>query len=226
MFYSKPRRLLRSLHSLQNLPPSEAVFSKPMTLPSPQLTSLEKFLNLGIAKNYGTVAYLQFGIASPTEILEQSVCEINNTGLKNDTQERKDQKDPRLNTVYDPRMGILSHYEKCQTCGNNTNVCPGHFGHIMLEEPVIHPKFFKQIISVLKCVCNTCSRILVTEDNMKLLGLMRYKTWDRLKYVVERSLKVDQCPFCADPVARYVLKDGKLKIYYKDKKKVTDISTK
>lgn len=188
--------------------------------------SLQKFLNIGITSPYETVGYLQFGVASPSEILEQSACEVNNTGLKNDTQERKDQRDLRLNTVYDPRMGVLSHYEKCQTCGNGTNTCPGHFGHIMLEEPVVHPKFFKVIISILKCVCGSCSSSLVSEEHMKLLGISKYKTSDRLKHMTEHSLKLDQCPKCNDPSSKYVIKDGKLKMYYKDKKKMTDMTTK
>ena len=39
--------------------------------------------------------------------------------------------------------------------------CPGHFGFIKLELPVLHIGYLKQTVAVLQCICKTCSRILL-----------------------------------------------------------------
>ena len=155
---------------------------------------------------YGDINYLQFGVASPTEILENSVCEITSSSLRNDLQD----------TVYDPRMGVLGNGE-CQTCGNDTIVCPGHFGHVVLEEPIMHPKFLKTIISILKCVCYSCSACLITLEHARLLGLLKYKMHDRLKFMSEKCQKEESCPKCGDPKPLYSMKDNKIKLSYSEK---------
>ncbi len=43
-----------------------------------------KYLDIGTKSSYSNITYLQFGIASPVEILEQSVCEVDSTCLRND----------------------------------------------------------------------------------------------------------------------------------------------
>lgn len=177
---------------------------------------MNKYLNIGIKSNYGTVKYLQFGIASPTEILQQSVCEIDSTGLRNYAQ---------AGTVYDPRMGVLGNNKECQTCGNDTIVCPGHFGHITLEEPVIHPKYFKTILSILKCVCHTCSACLVTKDQAELLGLLKFKLHRRFKEMTEKCVKVELCPRCEDPSPIYTTKDNKIKMTYNKNKTAIELTT-
>jgi DNA-directed RNA polymerase beta' subunit len=39
--------------------------------------------------------------------------------------------------------------------------CPGHFGHIELAKPVFHVGFVNKIMKVLRCVCYSCSKLLV-----------------------------------------------------------------
>ena len=54
---------------------------------------------------------------------------------------------PKDNTdggVYDLWMGTCSKSMKCLTCGGDYQSCPGHFGHIELFQPVIHPFFSRR----------------------------------------------------------------------------------
>jgi DNA-directed RNA polymerase III subunit RPC1 len=37
-------------------------------------------------------------------------------------------------------------------------------GYIELRMPVFHIGFFKQTLSVLSCICKTCSRVLLSES--------------------------------------------------------------
>ena len=83
---------------------------------------------------------IEFGIYSTEEILKLSVCEVNSVKLSGD------------NSVYDKRMGVLG-LKLCPTCNQGSKQCVGHFGHIKLNEAVLHPLYYKLILSILKCVC-------------------------------------------------------------------------
>lgn len=44
----------------------------------------------------------------------------------------------KLNGLLDPRLGTVDRNQRCLTCNENMNDCPGHFGHIELQRPVFH----------------------------------------------------------------------------------------
>ena len=46
---------------------------------------------------------------------------------------------PKMAGLMDPRMGTIDRNFKCQTCGEGTSECPGHFGHIEVASPFFHP---------------------------------------------------------------------------------------
>lgn len=163
------------------------------------------------------ITSIQFGVASPEEIIAMSVCEVNKTILK----EKKDKKIDMYNSVYDPRMGIIKNNGECETCNKNMIECPGHFGHIVLNEPIIHPKFFKKVVMILKCVCESCSASLITKDQAMLYGLLKYKSQDRLKNILEKSEKIQMCPNCNDVCPKYIVKDNNIKKYYSEKKYIS-----
>ena len=68
----------------------------------------------------------------------------------------------------DPRQGVVDRTSRCQTCAGNMTECPGHFGHIDLAKPVLHPGFMVKTLKVLRCVCFYCSKLLVSPDNPKI----------------------------------------------------------
>lgn len=74
-----------------------------------------------------------FGILSEEEIIKNSVCLVNSS------------KRSGLGLVYDPRMGPLDTTGVCETCLEKMVKCPGHFGHIKLVEPILHPSFISRL---------------------------------------------------------------------------------
>lgn len=98
-----------------------------------------------------------FGILSPEEILNLAVCEIKEVS-KNRFQGE--------NTVYDPRLGPTENGQICKVCAGNQTIltCPGHFGIIRLNHPVINPLHYRLVLQILKCVCLNCYRLMATAD--------------------------------------------------------------
>ena len=45
---------------------------------------------------------------------------------------------PKMNGLLDPRLGTIDRNQRCLTCNENMNDCPGHFGHVELPKPVFH----------------------------------------------------------------------------------------
>jgi DNA-directed RNA polymerase beta' subunit len=43
----------------------------------------------------------------------------------------------------------------------------GTTGYIRLELPVFHVGYFKNIVAILQCVCKTCARVMVPEDERR-----------------------------------------------------------
>lgn len=99
-------------------------------------------------------------VASAEELVKDSVCEVNNT---NDT---------GIGSINDPRMGHINVNIACNSCHKTIPDCPGHFGHISLSRALPNPLFFREIISVLICVCNSCGTLLMTETQMIAEGIL------------------------------------------------------
>jgi len=70
---------------------------------------------------------------------------------------------PKAGGLTGPRMGTVDHKIKCQTCMAGMAECPGHFGHLELAKPMFHIGFMKTVLSIMRCVCFNCSKILVDE---------------------------------------------------------------
>ncbi|KAK4368173.1 hypothetical protein RND71_011965 [Anisodus tanguticus] len=70
---------------------------------------------------------------------------------------------PKPGGLSDPRLGTIDRKMKCETCMANMAECPGHFGHLELAKPMFHIGFMKPVLSVLRCVCFNCSKILADE---------------------------------------------------------------
>lgn len=85
-------------------------------------------------------------------------------------------------TVRDLKMGPHSENVPCDTCSNDIRGCPGHFGKIITPR-LMHPLAVNHIILVLSCVCNTCSRILVTREEIERAGISRMSGLRRLQNI-------------------------------------------
>lgn len=132
-----------------------------------------------------SIDYLQFGILSSQDILDMSVVEITTTKLSDS------------GSIYDHRMGTIDNKILCSTCNKNNMDCPGHFGHISLKIPIIHPLFYKFVIYILKCICKKCSHCLILKDIFELTNKNVSRTTDQyLIYLSEVCQKITHCPHC------------------------------
>jgi len=119
--------------------------------------------------------------------VKYSVCKIDNTKLMG------------YNTVYDERMGVLSgDTQECVTCERSAEDCPGHYGHIELNIPVIHPLYVKQVVSFLKCVCIYCYRLMVMEEHIGLWGLERTTGMVRFNRLLAQIKTQEICCHCSE----------------------------
>lgn len=122
--------------------------------------------------------FVQFGIASSDMILRQSVVDITSTEKFGE------------HGVYDERMGPLNG-QTCKTCLQPALACTGHFGHIVLIEPIPNPLFVSRLLSICGIFCWYCSRRVIDvipkirqRRNESFLSVMTSKT---------RNLKCHAC---------------------------------
>jgi len=93
---------------------------------------------------------VEFGVFSPEEIKRFSVCSVSESSMYTASL-------PATNSSVDFRMGSVDRRVKCGTCKRSVTTCPGHFGSINLNFPVLHPGFLDLILKILRCVCFFCS---------------------------------------------------------------------
>jgi DNA-directed RNA polymerase beta' subunit len=152
-----------------------------------------------------------FGIFSPEEIRSQSVVKVFSNKFYGE------------NSVYDERMGTLENNKMCASCGQDCKNCPGHFGHIELNHVIMHPMYHRQVVNFLKCFCFKCYRFLLTEDHLKLDGILKYQKESRFERVLEKLEKVDKCCHpdceCSKPKIQYSATDNKINIVVKNQKR-------
>lgn len=137
------------------------------------------------------ISYVQFGILSSNDIKKLSVCEITSTKLSG------------VGSVYDPRMGTLDEVP-CVTCGQNSKFCPGHFGHLSLSCRIMNPLYNRLIVSILKCICFKCSRLLYSEQKLRLNNLYKTNNISRFQVIIKELEKVFICCHCGSHQAKYV----------------------
>ena len=117
---------------------------------------------------------IQFSIFSPEEIKKYSVVEVTNketyVGMK-----------PKIGGLFDPRMGVSEPGMICPTDGMNYIDSPGYFGHVNLSKPVFYIQYMDTIISILKCVCHRCGKLLISKTaNASLLKYSNEKRWSKV----------------------------------------------
>ena len=118
---------------------------------------------------------IKFSLLSPSEIKAISVAEIIYPEIVDTNGENK------IGGLSDPRMGPIDLNTLCPTCNQTCDICPGHFGHIELAEPVFHIHFFQIIQKLLRCICWKCSNLLINpSDHPKEFSLKNNKTSSNL----------------------------------------------
>lgn len=127
---------------------------------------------------------------SPEEIEEMSVLKVTNYNILTQTK----QPSPVAGGPADGHLGASERQSKCLTCegsliGKPHQTCPGHFGHIELEEPVPHVLFAistqpNDFTDVLNMFCHNCGKVPIDDKD----------TYNGLLQRAERIHKVDKNP--------------------------------
>ena len=156
----------------------------------------------------GKIDSIQFSFMGEKEIEEFAVVEITETKLIGGP-----------NTLYDPKMGPPSKSDICETCEQNWDNCPGHFGFIRLNAKFPHPLRSKNILEYLSVFCKDCQRLVITKESIDLLGFNKYKGDARYKKILSHiENNVCVCPFCENIIPAYNFFDDKYTMEIKDKK--------
>ncbi|GLU11714.1 hypothetical protein SLE2022_284390 [Rubroshorea leprosula] len=140
---------------------------------------------------------IQFSVLSDSEISKAAEVQVWQ-GAYYDSNTR-----PIEGGLLDPRMGPANKSGRCATCHGSFGECPGHYGYLTLALPVYNVGFLSTILDILKCVCKSCSRILLDEKPRKsFLKKMRSPKIDALrkkallKDIVKTCNKPLKCPRC------------------------------
>jgi DNA-directed RNA polymerase II subunit RPB1 len=133
------------------------------------------------------VRVVQFGILSPDEIRQMSVIHVEHS-------ETTEKGKPKVGGLSDTRLGTIDRKVKCETCMANMAECPGHFGYLELAKPMYHVGFMKTVLSIMRCVCFNCSKILADEEEHKFKQAMKIKNpKNRLKKILDACKNKTKC---------------------------------
>ncbi|MBN1503256.1 DNA-directed RNA polymerase subunit A' [Candidatus Woesearchaeota archaeon] len=167
---------------------------------------------------------LKFGVLSPKMIKKMASVKIV-------TPELYDKEGyPVDGGLMDTRLGVIDPGLKCKTCGSKLKECTGHFGYIELARPVIHIKFKKVILDLLRCTCRSCGRILVPDTELqknltklnkigKLLGPKAKRR--KVKELIVQLKTISKCPHCNEKLQKIRLE--KPTTYFEEDKRVSPI---
>jgi len=135
---------------------------------------------------------IEFSILSNKDILKESAITDNELGI---TQVETEEKGfPKRGSVIDKRLGITSYGYRCETCGLKTNLCPGHFGHINLAEPVFHIGLIDHLKNVLNCICINCGKLLKYKKETEIENIIK-KYNDKKRFLMIKEI-VKNIPVC------------------------------
>ena len=138
-------------------------------------------------KNFSNIEKLQLSLLNPNFIRKGAVCEIFNS-------ETYEGGEPKINGLFDPRMGTTDKNGLCVTCECHSDICPGHFGKIELALPFFNINTIDIVKKILKCVCIRCSNLLVDKNNPNLLMKLKNKeNGDRFSVIYNESTKIKKC---------------------------------
>jgi DNA-directed RNA polymerase subunit A' len=152
------------------------------------------------------IDHIRFTTLSPQTIKKMSVARL----IVPDTY--NDEGYPIDGGLVDQRLGVIDPGLRCKTCGGRVKTCPGHFGHIELVRPVVHPEFAKTIYSLLQSTCYNCHRVLLTDqqsedikatiksivvdDEAGATVLTNMEVEDDRTQLLKKLKSVKKCPYC------------------------------
>src|SRR3989338_3602915 len=173
---------------------------------------------------YKQVGQIVFGLLGPQHIQKMAAVKIV-------TPELYDKEGyPVDGGLMDVRLGVIDPGLRCKTCGGRLKECPGHFGYIELARPVLHYKFVKIILDLLRSTCKGCGHILIPEKNVarykKVLlragkeeGLVGRR--NKIKLIIKKLKTRKKCPHCNKKQGKIILE--KPTTIYEEENKLSTI---
>jgi len=153
---------------------------------------------------------VKFSLFSPEMVRKLSAAKITVPDTYNDDSY------PIDGGLVDPRLGVIDPGLKCKTCGGKMRSCPGHFGHIELVRPVVHPEFAKVIFYILKSTCPSCKRVLLNDK--QVADLAAKIDADIPFELKDKTKKLATCPHCSEKIPQITML--KPTTYFKDAKEM------
>jgi len=148
---------------------------------------------------YKKVDSIVFGMLSPKLIKKMASAKIV-------TPELYDKEGyPVDGGLMDIRLGVIDPGLKCKTCGSKLKECTGHFGYIELARPIMHIKFVGLILTLLRCACRECGKILIPKNKMdKFSGELDAAEKEgglegrrkKVKEIIASLKTINKCPHC------------------------------
>jgi len=124
---------------------------------------------------------IRFSLLNPEQIKKLSVAKIVTPELYNIDGYPVD------GGLMDLRLGAIDPGVRCRTCGGRLKECLGHPGSIDLARPVMHLKYIPLIELGLRCFCQECRKLMVTEKDLE-----KYSPSQRAK----KAKNAKKCPHC------------------------------
>lgn len=153
-----------------------------------------------------TVKSVRFGMMSKEQIERMSVVEVTE-GTFYDSNG-----DPKLNSLFDPRMGVIERGRKCKTCEQDYILCPGHPGHISLARPIFNIQFDKEIMKIARCFCCRCGKLLINKDSAIIKAVLKAnqgkKRFKKVFKLIANTYKIARCGSINEADAGGVLDTG------------------
>jgi len=150
-----------------------------------------------IMKKIGSI---DFAIISPELVRKMSGIEIK-------TPETYDKDGyPMEGGLMDSHLGVINPGIKCKTCGQGMRTCPGHFGHIEMERPVVHSEFGRKLELLMNITCKSCGKIVLPEEQIRKLNEeTKGKVSDKTKKLLIKTKSVKKCPHCSAVINKTLL---------------------
>jgi len=173
---------------------------------------------------YKKVNQIEFTLMSPKFIKEMAAAKIV-------TPELYDKEGyPVDGGLMDIRLGVIDPGLRCKTCGSRLKECTGHFGFIELARPVVHIRFIKLVLDLLRSSCRECGGILIPKNKLAVykaeldtidetLGANERR--NRIAEIVAELRTVNKCPHCSAKQKKITLE--KPSTFLEDERRITPI---
>lgn len=123
---------------------------------------------------------LRFGVLSSQEVLCTSVLEIKTVA-----------------DLMSPRLGAARE-TLCETCGQAHGVCQGHFGHITLPFPMLHPLHTRVAETIHRYTCARCNcRVVGNKCTTCKIAPQRHCTVEDALQSAREDQWSDHCRHCS-----------------------------